>query len=111
MPATQTAWIDCPRCMSTEPATKPAPAPKGKRGRFASCAACGTVVRVREITVRWEASKPAPRECPPECLNGKSDCTCRCGGRCHGMKVCLCRSKAPWSPPNHDCSTHQHRLF
>ena len=43
MPATQTAWIDCPRCMSTEPATKPAPAPKGKRGRFASCAACGTV--------------------------------------------------------------------
>ena len=106
MPATKTAWVDCPKCHDTNPATRPVLTPKGKRGRWAACPTCGTAGRVRTIQVRWTIGVPVPRECPPECLNGRSDCTCRCGGRCHGLRVCQCRRHAAWTPPRDEQPTN-----
>lgn len=71
------------------------PDSKGRhqRSTLGVCATCKQTVPLR-ITkcTHSHADKPLER-CGALCLNGRRDCSCQCGGRCHGAGVCLCGNR------------------
>jgi hypothetical protein len=56
---------------------------------MARCSSCGGSATLVTIRLKARYGRPAPK-CGGACLNGKTNCDCRCGGRCHGAGVCRC---------------------
>jgi hypothetical protein len=44
---------------------------------------------IRHVSIRVKANGNRGK-CGGACLNGKTNCDCRCNGRCHGAGVCSC---------------------
>ena len=97
-----TLWVQCPDCGPQPPAlqwdasrerwtAQPqvelpffSPLP-----RTLTCGACGADAPYRKAAIPQNGTGKRER-CGPRCLNGKSQCSCACEGRCHGEGVCYC---------------------
>jgi hypothetical protein len=97
---TTTRWLDCPVCHQTS--VPSIPGPTHGTGYCPSCKARGVLAlaRVRKVRAVYRRDgRPNDTECLPCCLNGKADCNCRCGGRCHGRGFCACRDTPAYRGP------------
>jgi hypothetical protein len=94
-------WADCAKCGPGQlPQTYGARFPTRSvdarsiitRGYVASgaCSKCGDEVALRTTKASCSHADKPREECGGACLGGKRTCSCRCGGKCHGLGICVC---------------------